>query len=59
MAPFDAGTLAELYGMTENKELLKTYAEIQADNASRVVKANMMKSTKDGKWLKFAGGDNV
>jgi GNAT superfamily N-acetyltransferase len=59
MAPFDAGTLAELYGMTENKELLKTYAEIQADNASRVVKANMMKSTKEGKWLKFAGGDNV
>jgi hypothetical protein len=59
MAPFDAGTLAELYGMTENKELLKTYAEIQADNASRVVKANMMKSTKDGKWLKFAGGNNV
>lgn len=59
ITPFDAGTLAELYGMTDSKELLKTYAEIQADNASRVVKANMMKSTKDGKWLKFAGGNNV
>jgi hypothetical protein len=59
ITPFDAGTLAELYGMTDSKELLKTYAEIQADNASRVVKANMMKSTKEGKWLKFAGGDNV
>jgi hypothetical protein len=59
ITPFDAGTLAELYGMTDSKELLKTYAEIQADNASRVVKANMMKSTKEGKWLKFAGGNNV
>jgi hypothetical protein len=59
ITPFDAGTLAELYGMTDSKELLKTYAEIQADNASRVVKANMMKSTKEGNWLKFAGGDNV
>jgi hypothetical protein len=56
ITPFDAGTLAQLYGMTDSKELLKTYVEIQADNAENIVKANEMKSTKDGKWLKFNGG---
>jgi hypothetical protein len=56
ITPFDAGTLAQLYGMTDSKELLKTYVEIQADNAENIVKANEMKSTNDGKWLKFNGG---
>jgi hypothetical protein len=59
ITPFDAGTLAQLYGMTDSKELLKTYVEIQADNAENIVKANEMKSTKDGKWLKFNGGSET
>ena len=59
ITPFDAGTLAELYGMTDSKELLKTYTEIQSDNAENVVKSNEVKSTKDGKWLKFNGGENT
>jgi hypothetical protein len=59
ITPFDAGTLAQLYGMTDSKELLKTYVEIQADNAENIVKANEMKSTKDGKWIKFNGGSET
>lgn len=56
--PFDAGTLAELY-MSESNELLKDYVRIQADNSANIVESAAFSSTKDGKWIKFDGGDGV
>jgi GNAT superfamily N-acetyltransferase len=56
--PFDAGTLASIYD-SESKALLKDYVEVQANNVNNIVGANSMVSTKEGKWLKFDGGNNA
>jgi hypothetical protein len=56
--PFDAGTPASIYD-SESKALLKDYVEVQSNNINNIVGANSMVSTKEGKWLKFDGGENA
>jgi hypothetical protein len=56
---YDSGTLAKLYGMTDSKELLKTYVELQVENFKNIVSANEFKKTSEGTWLKFAGDSRV
>ena len=57
--PFDAGSLAELYG-NESDFLLLDYVALMNENSARVLKSQeVIEENKGGKWIKFKGGRNT
>jgi len=57
--PFDAGSLAELYYGSSNY-LLKDYVLLMNENSKKVFKTQeVIKTTSEGKWIKFNGGNKT
>ena len=57
--PFDAATLGEVYVM-QSDYLLKDYTNAQNENVANILASKeIVKSSGDGRWIKFNGGSSV